>query len=184
MVSFLDYGERKLRAYKEKIAADLKGKFNRVRVVFINEATIDARMKRFLEHPAPIFIPDKNASPPDSLKSDYQFYLTEIYPKDYRLSSQKEIVSEIAIPFIYRNIIPFGYLQVNNTTPMNDAHMKAIRRYAAMVSESFVKNKIFAPSDDRFIVSDISRSGLGLVFKDRRQLKYFAKGAPLAKYLS
>jgi hypothetical protein len=171
----LDSNEKKVRAVKEKIAEDLKGKFDRIRAVFFNESRIDVRMKHFLELWSPIFIKDRGAVVSDSEKKEFSFYVNEIYSKDYKLSSQKELISEVAVPIIYKNMVPYGYIQVNNAKPMNENHLKAIKRFAVMINEHLMKSNIFEPAKDKFIVTDVSKNGLGIVFKDRRLLRFFMK---------
>lgn len=171
----LESNEKRITLIKEKIADDLKGKFNRVRVFFMNESRIDARMKYFMGSWNPIFMKDREKEPTEADKKDFQFYLSEIYTKDYKLSSQKELVSEASVPFIYKNIIPYGYIQVNNKKPMDDNHITVVKRLAAMINEHMTRDSLFVPAQDRFIVTDVSKKGMGIVFRDRRQLRYFVK---------
>ncbi len=171
----LDSNEKRVSGIKEKIAADLKSKFNKIRVVFLNETRIDARMKHFEESWNPIFMKELGKEPSESDKKEVQIYLSEIYSKDYKLSSQKEFISEVTVPFIYKNIIPYGYIQVNNTKPMDENHLTVIKRLASMINDQLVKDNLFVPAQDKFIVTDVSKSGLGIVFKDRRLLRYFMK---------
>lgn len=173
----LDSNEKKLSHIKEKIAADLKGKFNRVRVVFLHESRIDPRMKHFMGSWNPIFMKEMGREPSEAEKKNVQFYLGEIYAKDYKLSSQKEFISEVSVPFVYKNMIPYGYIQVNNTKPMDENHLTVIKRLASMINDQLVKDNLFITARDKFIVTDVSKNGLGIVFKDRRLLRYFVKDA-------
>jgi len=171
----LDSNEKKLAHVKENIAADLKGKFNRVRVVFLNESRIDPRMKHFMASWNPIFMKEMGKEPSEADKKDVQFYLSEIYAKDYKLSGQKEFISEVSVPFVYKNMIPYGYIQDNNTKPMDENHLTVIKRLASMINDQLVKDNLFVTAKDKFIVTDVSKKGLGIVFKDRRLLRYFVK---------
>lgn len=174
----LDSNEKKINLVKEKIISDLKGKFNKVRVAFMNESRIDARMKYFLGSWNPIFMKELGKEPSDdSEKKMYRFYVNEIYGKDYKLSSQKEFISEASVPFIYKNMIPYGYIQVNNSKPMDENHLTVIKRLASMINDQLVKDNLFVPANEKFIVTDVSKKGLGIVFKDRRLLRYFVKDA-------
>ncbi len=173
----LDSNDKKVALIKDKIAADLKGRFAKIRVVFVNETRIDVRMKHFMHSWNPIYIKDLGKEPSEADKKNLQFYVNEIYAKDYKLSSQKEFISEVSVPFIYKNIIPYGYIQVNNTRPMDENHLTVIKRLAAMINDHLVKENLFVPAPDKFIVTDVSKGGLGIVFKDRRQLRFFMKDA-------
>ena len=174
---FLDSNEKKVAQVKDRIAEQLKGNFEQIRVVFINETRIDVRMKYFLSSWTPIFVRDIREKPKESEATHFNFYVNEIYSKDYKLASRKEFVSEVAVPFVLRNMIPYGYIQVNNSTPMTENHLTVIKRLATMINEYFLKINLFVPSTEKFIVTDISGKGLGIVFKDRRLLKYFQKNS-------
>jgi hypothetical protein len=175
----LDLNEKNVRYIKNMIQQDLKGKFDRTRIMFINESTIDMRMKHFLGTWAPIFIKDMSAGPQKKDEEGFNFFINEIYAKDYKLSSQDDIISEISVPIILKNTIPYGYIQVNSIKPINDSHLTLVKRIAMMVNEFFFKEKIFVPSDEKFIVADVSKSGLGIVFKDRRLIRFFVKDSHL-----
>lgn len=174
---FLDSNEKKVSQVKERIAEQLKANFELIRVVFINETSIDVRMKYFLTSWAPLFVKDLKATPKESEARHFNFYINEIYAKDYKLSGRKEFVSEVSVPFVLRNMIPYGYIQVNNSTPMTENHLTVIKRLATMINDYFLKVNLFVPSAEKFIVMDISGKGLGIVFRDRRLLRYFQKNS-------
>jgi hypothetical protein len=180
----LDSNEKKVNIVKDNISEDLKGKFDRIRVVFVNETRIDVRMKHFTQSWNPIFIRDLGAVITESEKKEFSLYINEIYAKDYKLSSQKEFVSEVSVPIIYKNMTPYGYIQVNNLKPMDENHLKVIKRLAVMINEQLIKNNIFEPAKDKFIVTDMSKNGIGIVFKDRRLLRFFMKDSHVILELS
>lgn len=171
----LDVNEKKMRLVRDMIVQELKGKFERIRIVFINETSIDVRMKHFLKVWTPLYI--KDMSKPDLSKGnqDFNFYVNEIHTKDYKLAGQEEFISEVSVPIIYKSILPYGYIQVNNTKPMNDNHLTVIKRIAVSVNESLIRERIFTPIQEKFIVPNISKKGLAVVFKERKQLRYFMK---------
>jgi len=174
----LDSNEKKVAILKDKIARELKGKFNHVRVVFFNETRIDVRMKRFAESWSPIMVKDIGGQIGGDNRAR-QVYLDEIYAKDYRLSSHKELVSEVSVPIIYKNMVPYGYIQVNNKKPMDDSHLTVVKRLAVMINDIVLKERLFVPAPEKFIVNDVSRKGLGIVFRERRLLRYFTKDGRL-----
>lgn len=173
--SALQSAEKKVDYVKERITYDLRGKFDRLRIIMINEMQFDPRMKHLQETRMPLFVNNLNGTPEPKYEKDFAFYKAEIYAKDYKLASQKELISEISIPIIYRNFIAYGYIQVNNATPMTEAHLSVMKRMATSINELFLKDNIFEPAKEKFLVSDISKGGLGIVFKDRRQTRYFRK---------
>ncbi|HOO72324.1 MAG TPA: hypothetical protein PK926_11230 [Spirochaetota bacterium] len=165
--------DKKVEHVKEIVQFDLQKQFDNVKVYFISEGKSDQRMKSLVERDRPIFVPDLNTDPPDKLKDDYHYYINEIYSKDYRLSSVKEYISEALVPILYKGIIPYGYLQVNNKLPLTDGLFAVVKRMGVVISELFRKYNLFIPADDRFLVSDLSRNGIGIAFKDRRQTRFF-----------
>lgn len=175
----LESNGKRLDSVRDRISSELKGRFERIKVMFVNETRIDPRMKHFMESYIPLFIRDMSAEPTEQQKKDFKFYLSDIYSKDYKLAAQKELLSEIAVPFIYKGMIPYGYIQVNNSKPMDETHLTVIKRLAILITDYLVKEKIFIPAMDKFLVTDISQKGIGIVFKDRRQLRFFVKDSRL-----
>ena len=74
---------------------------------------------------------------------------------------------------MFKNLIPFGYIQVNNKTTMSDGHFTIIKRIPIIVNEFFKKKGMFLSEKEKFLVSNLSKKGLGIVFKDRRLIRYF-----------
>jgi hypothetical protein len=136
-------------------------------------------MKHFLVSWTPIFIPELAAARNDSSNKDARFYLTDIYAKDYKLASQKEFISEVSVPIVYKNMVPYGYIQVNNLKPMDSNHFTVMKRFAVMINEFFLKENLFVPSKEKFIVNDLSSKGIGIVFRDRRLMRFFLKDSHL-----
>ena len=91
----LEANGKKLEIVKDKIAGDLKGKFDRTKVVFFNETRIDPRMKYFKETWSPLLVKDFSEKAADQMNKDLRFYMSEIYSKDYKLAAQKELISEV-----------------------------------------------------------------------------------------
>jgi len=168
----LSMSDKKVGQIKEIVTFDLRKQFSRIRVFFINESKSDIRMKYVNESQTPIFIPDYQNEPAQKSKA-YNKYINEIYSKDIKLQNQKDLVSEITVPFLFRALIPYGYVQVNHTAFLTDGQYAVIKRTGVIVNELFRKYKMFEPEQDRFLVSDISKGGLGIVFKDRRQTRFF-----------
>lgn len=165
--------QKKVDNIKETVAFDLQKQFERIRLFFISEGQSDSRMKYVLEKNKPILIYDLNSSPSEKDQAEFNNYVNEIYLKDYRLSSNKEFISEATVPILYKNMIPYGYLQVNKKTPMTDGLFTVVKRMAVVVNELFRKEKMFIVEDDKFLVSDLSQGGLSVVFKERRQIRFF-----------
>ena len=173
MKNELSLNEKKIDQIKEVIIFDLAKQFQNVVVYFVNEARQDVRIKHFMTDITPIFIPDFKKKPDEKNAQGYNYFMNEIYSKDHKLAGKKDFISEITVPVVIRNMFPFGYIQVNNTTPMTDAHLAVVKRTAVLTNELFKKNNFFIPENDKVLISDLSRHGLGIVFRERRVARYF-----------
>ncbi|MBN1532623.1 MAG: hypothetical protein JXA20_08175 [Spirochaetes bacterium] len=176
MQNCLMANEKKLDNIKESLKYDLEQKFERVRIVFMHESKTDPRLKHIQMDYVPIFIPDIGEKPDEKNEQAFNYYINEIYSKDFKLNSDKTFISEATVPILYRSIIPYGYIQVNNRRPMTEGYLTVTKRMAIVVSEYFRKEAIFPNVKDRFLVSDLSARGLGVVFRDRRLTRYFRQG--------
>jgi hypothetical protein len=169
----LTVNHRKVDNIREIIEFDLKKQFERIRLYFISEGKLDVRMKYIIENGMPIHIMDLNSPPDPKREKAYNSYINEVYLRDQRLVNAKEFVSEVTVPFLFKNMIPFGYLQVNSTQSISEGLFSVVKRAGVIINELFKKEKLFVLENDRFIVSDMSKGGLGVVFKDRRQIRFF-----------
>jgi hypothetical protein len=169
----LKSNDKKVDHVREIVLFDLQKQFDNVKVYFVDGSLSDLRMRHLIERDKPIYIPDVNSDPPEKLKDDSRFYIAEIYGKDIKLSMSKEFISEATVPIFYRGIIPFGYIQVNNKTPIGDGLFSVVKRVGVVINELFRKYNLFLPEPDKFLVSDLSSSGLGVAFRERRQARFF-----------
>jgi hypothetical protein len=60
---------------------------------------------------------------------------------------------------------------------MTDSALASIKRTAIMVEEMFNKQRVFPMSGEKLLVSDVSKRGLGIVFKERRFIRYFKENS-------
>jgi hypothetical protein len=169
----LSIDSKKVDKVRELIKTDVGKKFNHIKVYFCNESSSDQRMKFFFEEKTPLFIPDFNIKKPDEGDRLFNYFFNNIYLKDYFLVNRKTYISEISVPILYKTKIPYGYVQVNNEGKLEESAFNLIKRVAISIDETFNKYKIFPQSDDRILVSDVSKSGIGIVFKERRLIRYF-----------
>lgn len=166
--------EKKIDKITEIATFDLKKQFDRIRIHFINRGKSDIRLQHVSETYQPIFISDLNTPAPSSEKEQmYNHYINEIYTKDVGLSRSNQFISEVTVPICFRNMLVYGFIQVNNKTPMTDGHLQVVRRMAVVVNELCRKHEVFYPTNEKFLVSDISRNGIGVVFRERRAIRFF-----------
>ncbi len=168
---------KKVDHVKEILRFDLEKQFKQVKIYFCNEGMSDPRMKYFYDRKPPYLIPDITKAALSKDAEMFNQYINEIYSKDYYLTNRKNLISEVSVPVLYKAKIPYGYVQVNGTGPFSDATLTLIKRAAIVVEELFGKYRVFPASAEKLLVSDVSRMGLGIVFRDRRYIRYFKENS-------
>lgn len=171
---YLTINAKKVDKVKEIILYDMRQSFNFVKLFFINEDINDTRMDYIRKHRTPLFIPnmqDQDIDGPDEVK--YKFYIKDIYSKDTVLQSRRDLISETAVPLLYKTKLPIGYIQINNTTPVTEATIAVVKRFVSLADELFEKNKIFPLAEDKLLVSNISKESFSLIFIDKKYTAYF-----------
>ncbi len=161
---------RKISQIKLAISSEIEKVFQYTKIYFRSEGMSDPRMHYFYEKKPAYVISDfaqKKGTPEE------QYYFENIYSKDYYLINRKNFVSEIAVPINFKSLIPIGFIQVNNTSPLKESILDMVTRLAKTAEALMVKMNILSLLDDKLLVSDLSAKGIGLVFKDRTYLRYF-----------
>ncbi len=176
----LSTAEKKIDKIKEMAEFELKKKFDHLKIVFMHEAKADTRLKHVLNTSSPILMANLNIDPESGKEEEYNFYINNIYKSDISLSSRNKYISEATVPILYNAIIPYGYLQVNSTQPISDGMFEVCRRMAIVIDQLLVKNKLFSPMEEKFLVSDMSKNGLGFVFREKRHIRNFQENGKLS----
>ncbi len=168
----LAFESKKVKQIGDVIKVKLEKTFQNIRMFFIHEGA-DPRMNYFRDNIRPIFIPNIRQEPSEKNKAIYDYYKENIYSKDSFILNQKNLISEISVPVLYRMKIPYGFVQVNNTGPLEETFISMVKKMAVIAEELMHKNNIFVKEDIKLLVANISRGGLGIAFKDRKDIKYF-----------
>ncbi|MCU0845657.1 MAG: hypothetical protein MUC76_12110 [Spirochaetes bacterium] len=168
---------KKVDHVKEIVRFDLEKQFKQVRIFFCNEGMTDIRMKYFYEKKTPYLIGDINRGETVKDLNFFNYYINNIYGKDYQLINRKNLVSEVSVPVLYKARIPYGYIQCNGAAPLSESALLIVKRMAIVVEELFNKYKLFPVPDERLLVSDISKKGVGIVFRERRFIRYFKENS-------
>lgn len=176
----LSTAEKKIDKIKEMAEFELKKKFDHLKIVFMHEAKADTRLKHVLSTSSPIFMANLNVDPEPGKEEEYNFYINNIYKSDISLSSRNKYISEATVPILYNTIIPYGYLQVNSTQPISDGMFEVCRRMGIVIDQLLVKNKLFSPMEEKFLVADMSKNGLGFVFREKRHIRNFQENGKLS----
>jgi hypothetical protein len=167
--------KRRIETLRDKLLTDMKKIFTEVKIHFNSEEGVDARMRFFYDYANnPVYLANINQPPPAGLENKMAFYREQIYLKEQFNMKRKGLISEIAVPILFRNFIPVGYIQINNTVPISESYVPILRRAADLAALAMEKMKIFTEvCPDKLLVSDLSRSGLGIVFRDRKYIRFF-----------
>jgi hypothetical protein len=163
----------KLEKIKERVGPDGTDSYDYFNIVFADSPFNDPRMKYFKEFRSPIHIINFRKS--KLAEKDYllKYYLDNIFSMDRSIKENDEIVSEISVPVLCNNKIPYGYIQVNSRSPLSGASMRSLKRMAMLIDSMRIESKISFNVDHRFLVSDISENGLGIAFKNWNLLPYY-----------
>ncbi|MFH0977432.1 MAG: hypothetical protein V1874_16760 [Spirochaetota bacterium] len=170
----LEYNKKKKKAIEDTIKIKLEQSFDHIRLYFLQYGK-DDRMNYFKDNIRPIFIADIHNEPEDKHKEFYHYYIKNIYSNDNNLTNNRQLISEISVPIVYRMKIPYGYVQVNNKSPFAESAMQVVKKMAVITNELLNKHGFFPQAEERIAVSDVSKSGLGVIFKDKQCIKYFSK---------
>ncbi len=163
---------------REIILSDMEKAFESLKVYFINEGTTDTRMKFFVREKVPLYIFD--VSKPETAKNKqlFQDYFKNIYASDFTMK-HKKFISEVSVPFLYQTKLPYGYIQINSSTPMPEVTFNTIKKYSIQIDEMFKKYNIFSKADEQFIVNNFSKQGFGIVFNEKKYIRYFKESSTL-----
>jgi hypothetical protein len=165
--------KEKLDKIKEMVSPDETDSYDYFNIVFADSPINDPRMKFFNEYKSPIHV--LNFRKNNIAEKDYmvKYYLDNIFSLDRSIRDNEEIVSEIAVPVLCNNKIPYGYIQANSSAPLSGTSMRTLKRMALLIDKMRIENNISFMVDHRFLVSDISQNGLGIAFKNWNLLSYY-----------
>lgn len=163
---------------KHEISSKISVKYDHINVFFLGDRHTDIRMSWIMDDRESIFIRDINFNgEANDNETDVTSYMQNIYYHDNNLLAGN-IVSEISVPLLYKIMMPFGYIQVNHTSPLTEDNLFMLKRLGLAYSESISKdNTLFSPSVDTISISDLSMSGLGMVFKEKSLARHFKEDA-------
>ncbi len=164
----ISHEKQKVERIKEIIKYNNEQNYKHLKLYFCEQGMKDSRMKYFYSKRSPIFIPDFQKFTIRNQDELLYFYMNNIYKKDRFLNIRQEFRSEVSVPILYNTKIPYGYIQVNETSPFSRTALSVIQRIAVLANELGNELKIFTASGDRLLVSDVSTGGLGVVFKDSK----------------
>ncbi|MDY6935183.1 MAG: hypothetical protein SVZ03_13295 [Spirochaetota bacterium] len=162
---------KKIDRIREIIEYNKGKEYKYMKIHFCSEGkNNDARMNYFYNERTPIFISDLNN---EQMISQHNFYMRNIYAKDSCLMGRRELISEVSVPILYNANIPYGYIQVNDTAPFNRSSLHSVKRIVNLIEELSVEFNIFHVSEERLLVSDVSKGGLGIVFRDKKLIPQY-----------
>ena len=165
----------KITALRDDFEEKLGKRYDRAKIYIISEQKADARMDYFSNEKKPYFIRDITEKPDDN-DEQHKYYVNIIYPANR--DQDKRLISEIAVPFLYKYMLPFGYLRVNGMKPLTDDDYSALKKTGMNISTYFTNDKTYIKSAaDSIPITDLSMTGFGVVFKERSLIKYFKENS-------
>ena len=170
--------KKKVDQIRNRITLELEKIFDRIRIFFIGEKQTDNRFRYFSSNTSTIYIPNIKTPGESSAEEHYSNYMESIYASDYQLKSSG-LISELTTPFLYKNQLPYGYIQINSAQTITSSVTLRIKMYALHIEQLFEKSGIFKPTTERFIVIDVSQGGFAIAFKDKIFLKYFQQNVSM-----
>ncbi|PKL15871.1 MAG: hypothetical protein CVV49_19230 [Spirochaetae bacterium HGW-Spirochaetae-5] len=176
----LNLSRRKVDIIKDELLKKLKNTYPDSEIIFSGDKSNDPRMLYFKGKRKPYFIKSiKDMDDPEKLSDDedMKYYKMYIQPKD-TLAQRAGNASEIAVPLLYKMMMPFGYVKVSNSNEFGDEDFSAIRKFGMSASTVYTNDKqIIISSDDRIAVTDLSMSGMGIFFKEKVLIKHFKENS-------
>lgn len=158
---------------RSEITGKFEGRFQYTRVFFAGDRKPDIRMKWVAQERRPVFIPAIRTRQEGTDSGDYSRYMNEIYYSD-PLLKDGHFNSEIIVPLLYRGMMPFGYIQINHFDTLHEDALTYSKRMGLAFSESVSKDMLlFRPSEDSMMITDLSTSGIGILFRERALIKHF-----------
>lgn len=173
LIDCLKGSTRRVEYLRSEILKKLNNLYPFSKVFFIHDKRPDYRMEFFQNNRRPYFFPELVKSAAQTGNSDLMHFMTNIQPKDFYLTDNK-LTSEICVPILYKLMLPFGYIQINSTGALGDSDYSAIRKLGMTASVLFSNDtSIIKSADDIISISDISETGMGIIFKDKPLIKHF-----------
>jgi len=169
--------DRKIDKIKDYAEYELKKRVEHVKIVFISENKQDNRLRHIKNTSQSIYMPNLNVDPEKSQEDMYNHYINYIYRSDIAISSRNRYISEASVPIVYNNAIIYGYIQVNSTQPIEEEMYDYVKKMCAVVNHLMIKQQMLQPLPEKFLLADISHSGLSFVFKEKKFLRYFEEGS-------
>ncbi|MBN1500393.1 MAG: hypothetical protein JW982_09560 [Spirochaetes bacterium] len=162
---------------KNFIHDEIEKSYERKKIYFMNEGLSDPRLKYFYENRSPYVVEDFTADGKRSDNKFYEYFISNIYSKDYNLINRKNLISEVAAPVFFKRKIPIGYIQVNHTKQLDVRTVKIVEKLALSAEEIFNKQKVFNTQTEKLLVTDISKNGLSIAFKERQFIRLFKENS-------
>jgi hypothetical protein len=62
---------------------------------------------------------------------------------------------------------------LNNKNLLSSSTLSLAKNFAVTIDELLNKEKIFPKSEEKLIIANMSKNGLGIVFKEKKHIRYF-----------
>lgn len=176
----LNLSRRKVDMIKDELLKKLQNTYPDSEIIFSGDKSTDPRMLYCKSKRKPYFI--RNIKDLDDQEKcngdeDMKYYKMYVQPRE-TLAQRTGNASEIAVPLLYKMMMPFGYIKVSNSKEFSDEDFSAIRKFGMSASTVYTNDKqIIISSDDKIAVTDLSMSGMGIFFKEKVLIKHFKENS-------
>ncbi len=164
---------KKTDQIRDIINSEFGSPMHKMRLFLMNESHNDKRMHYFNLRRTPIYIENIQTNAPPGKESDYSYYRSNIIPNDNFLKENPDYISEVSVPMLLYGKLPYGYITVNSLSPIDSTYSAHVRKFCLFADRVFREYKIFKPSEERMLVSNVSPSGFGITIKERKFIRYF-----------
>ena len=164
---------RRVEYIRQELSKKMMPSYPFPSIKFINELKNDPRMLFFQDERRPYFIPKfESGDMPDS-DQDLKKFMSQIYPHDREMGHER-FSSEIAVPMLYKFMLPFGYIQVNEKRQLTGDDYSLIRKIGMSASTIFTNDPHIIKSGQEIVpIVDLSINGLGIIFREKPLIKHF-----------
>jgi len=174
MIRFtLNLEGKKIQKIKERIQSKEILPFEYYKIFFNDRENADQRMRFVHKTRDFLMIPDRTMEPDKNETSYLKFYNNFIYKNDTFLVKRPKYISEIIYPLMFKNKIPFGYIQANGYKPFSPSHLTIVKRATRLVEDMIKESNLISAVKKDFMISNVSKNGVAIVFKDKQLLPFY-----------
>jgi hypothetical protein len=177
LIDAFNIHDKKINQLKNLLLQNGVDTQHRIKINFLHEIVDESRIIFFRKFKRALFIPSRYNDKNDAKNADLKYYLDSIFETDDYFKKNPKIISEISVPIMYKNKIIIGYIQVNSDSLLSLSALQNYKRMALVIENKIVESKIIEDSEREFLISNISSTGVCIVFKENGTIEKFQKNS-------